>query len=372
MKGNRMQKIWCVVVTGGPGGGKSAVGCIRERLAAYGYYIIIMPEIATEFFMSGFTISKCGLTNYAFQREIIDEQLTREDRYKKRIAQVPGNKKLLIFERGTMDGKAYLENDIFLRMIHQMGYRTAQLRDERYDGIFHLESAAVGAREFYTTTNNPARKETPEEAAARDLKTRQAWVGHPHLRIIKSNTDFNQKMEQFSLSIERLLGIPEPLEIERKLLVAYPNLDELVHRFGAVPVIIEQIYLQKKKGIRERIRRRTQDGYSIFYLTHKRHISDGVNHEIEIRINEATYTNMRKYERDHSRNIIRKERYCFLWDGQYFELDIFQQPKKYNRLALMEIELESRDQHITLPPFIKIIEEVTNDPHFANASLAKK
>lgn len=367
-----MHEMWRIVVTGGPGGGKSAIGCMREHFESYGYRVIVMPEIATELLTSGFTIGIHGLTNYEFQKEILDEQLNRERRYLKRIAQMPGTKKLFIIERGAMDGKAYIPHHEFSRMIHHMGYHIAQLRDERYDGVFHLESAAVGAKEFYTTANNPARKETLEEAAEKDFKTRQAWVGHPHLRVIKSDLDFDKKMHRLGVAIERLIGVPQQIEIERKFLVVHPNLFYLVHQCGAVPIDIDQVYLQKKKGIRQRIRRRSQDGYSIFSLTHKEAIEERIHREVEKRINEKTYRAKLRSQRDHSYDIICKKRYCFLWDGQYFELDIFEQPRRYKGLALMEIELEDKDQPITMPPFIKVIQEVTHDVFFANSSLAKK
>ncbi len=353
-----MRKIWRVVVTGELG---SAVEHMRGHFEAHGYYVLVMQEIAREFFTSGLKIEKNGITNYAFQKEIFEEQLYRESRYMHRIAKVPGDKKLLIFERGAMDRKAYLEDTEFTRMIHQKACRVAELRDERYDGIFHLERAM-----------SPVFKETSGEGAVKDLKVCQAWVGHPHLRIIKNNIYANKKIQNLALAIERLLGIPEPLEIERKFLVKFPNLYELVNKFGAVPLNVEQVYLQKKKNIRQRIRRRAQDGYSVFSSTYKERIEDGVSREVEERISELEYRIRSRYERDRSRRIVRKDRYCFLWNGQYFELDIFHQPKRHSGLALMEIELEQRKQHVDIPPFISVIREVTSDPDFSSSSLAKK
>jgi hypothetical protein len=35
--------------------------------------------------------------------------------------------------------------------------------DRRYDGVFHLVTAAIGAEKFYTLANNTARSETPEQ-----------------------------------------------------------------------------------------------------------------------------------------------------------------------------------------------------------------
>ena len=37
------------------------------------------------------------------------------------------------------------------------GWTWASLRDKRYDRVLHLVTAAIGAEEFYTRSNNTAR-----------------------------------------------------------------------------------------------------------------------------------------------------------------------------------------------------------------------
>lgn len=366
-----MHKMYRMVATGGPGGDKSGLICIRKHFEAHGYRVIIVPEIATEFFMSGLEIESDGLTNEKFQEGVLREQLRREKQYTRLASHMSGDKKLLIFERGTMDSKCYMQERQFASMIGGMGYHVVQLRDERYDAIFHLESAAVAAPQFYTTANNPARKETREQAAAKDFRTRQAWVGHPHLRVIKSEVDFNIKIQRLIHGIERVLGIPEPLEIENKYLVNLPDPNQFIREFNAIPVTIEQVYLNMKGAQRPRIRKRGYGGYFIYYLTSKHRISRGMSRETERRISLQAYRTMMEHDRDPSREIIRKTRYCFLWDGQYFELDLFHKPKRYRHLAILEIEREDISQKVMLPP-LDICEEVTDSSQFYNAALAQK
>lgn len=59
-----------------------------------------------------------------------------------------------------------------------------QLRDRRYEAVIHLVTAAQGAEEFYTNSNNEARYEGMEDAKNLDQKLVNAWVGHPHFSII--------------------------------------------------------------------------------------------------------------------------------------------------------------------------------------------
>ena len=54
------------------------------------------------------------------------------------------------------------------------------MRDNRYDQIIHLITAANGAEEFYRLDNNACRTEGIEQARQIDEKCARAWVGHPY------------------------------------------------------------------------------------------------------------------------------------------------------------------------------------------------
>ena len=66
---------------------------------------------------------------------------------------------------------------------------------------------------------------------------------------------------------------------------------------------------------------------------------------------------------------IRKDRYCLMQNGQYFEIDIYPFAKEN---AIMEIELTSEDQEIKFPEFVEVVKEVTEDKDYSNHSLAIK
>ncbi|MDE6781654.1 MAG: hypothetical protein K2J40_09370, partial [Ruminococcus sp.] len=64
---------------------------------------------------------------------------------------------------------------------------------------------------------------------------------------------------------------------------------------------------------------------------------------------------------------VEKTRYCFDYCGQLFELDVYPFSDK---LAVMELELESEQQEIIFPENIGVIMEITGDSAYSNASLA--
>jgi len=68
------------------------------------------------------------------------------------------------------------------------------LRDNRYDQIIHMVTAANGAEKYYTLDTNSVRTEGLELAREIDKKCANAWLGHPYLNVIDNSTDFEMKI----------------------------------------------------------------------------------------------------------------------------------------------------------------------------------
>ena len=116
-------------------------------------------------------------------------------------------------------GKELEQFDVlFGQLLKELNTDEIELRDG-YDAVFHLVTAAKGAKECYTLENNSARSETVEQAAIADDKIIAAYTGHPHFRIIDNSTEFKTKMVRLVSEISAFLGEPEPFEIERKYLI---------------------------------------------------------------------------------------------------------------------------------------------------------
>ncbi len=215
--------------------------------------------------------------------------------------------------------------------------------------------------------NNAARTETPEQAAALDDKLIAAWTGHPHLRVIDNTTDFNAKMRRLIGEISSFLGEPEPMEIERKYLIQYPNLKALEKLPNCQKVDIMQIYLQSGSAEETRIRQRGQDGNYIYFKTTKRSVSSGKRIEIEERLTQEEFLSLMPHA-DPACRPIRKQRYCLSENGLYYEIDIY---PEWQHQAILEVELHDENQEIVFPDCVKVIREVTNEDAFSNHSLAK-
>jgi CYTH domain-containing protein len=167
------------------------------------------------------------------------------------------------------------------------------------------------------------------------------------------------------------------LEIERKFLVKFPSswsvLAELFDNLIDVKRI-SQTYLKPKDNepcgrIRKTVQGLTGDTDTIYDYNIKKFIEHGVNEETEHEISKSKFD---KYLKDsHPDKItLEKTRFVFKYNDQIFELDVFKGPLK--GIAILEIELKDKKDKIELPPFLKIIKEVSNEKKWNNFELASK
>jgi CYTH domain-containing protein/predicted ATPase len=361
---NRAKRI---VLTGGPCAGKtSALSDITKHLASQGIKVFSVPEVASILIGGGADLGALDIASLlSFERNLIELQLKLEDTYIDLAARWDGPS-VVICDRGTMDVSAYLPPHIWKVLLDGYGWTEVALRDQRYDAIIHLVSAAIGAEDHYTTENNAARNETPDQAAALDRAVQSAWVGHPHLRVVDSASSFETKIEKTLRAIDAVVGSEHTLEVERKFLVDENfNPDDLacLHKC----FYIEQTYLKTNDGSIARVRRRHAEGAATYTHTVKRAVSPGIREETERQITGDEYIHLLAQASPEMR-VIHKQRRCFLWESQYFELDTFIEPRQ--GLSVLELEVDSMDQAFRLPPFIPIKNEVTTDETYTNYALA--
>ncbi len=356
-----------IVLTGGPCAGKTtALSWISNYFSKRGYIVIFVPETATELISNGVAPWTCG-TNYDYQMCQIKLQKIKEEIFEEGARSMKSDKILIVCDRGVLDNKAYMKSVEFKQILKELGTNETKERDS-YDAVFHLVSAAKGKEEVYTLANNAARTETVEQAIKLDDKVIEAWTGHPHFRIIDNSTDFEEKLERLLKEISSFLGEPEPLEIERKFLIYYPNLKELENMPNCTKVDITQTYLKSDDDTERRVRSRGIDGDYMYYLTEKKTITGLKRIETERRLSQDEYVKL-LMESDNSLHTIHKTRYCLSSNNQYFEIDIY---PEWDRQAIMEIELSSEDEEIKVPNFIKVIKEVTDNEEYKNHQMAKE
>ena len=364
-----MKNIKRIVLTGGPCAGKTtALVRIIEHFSSLGYKVFTIPEVPTLYSQGGWNyLTKNYNLYYEGERAILETQLALEDSFM-RMAEVCTKPTLIVCDRGTMDISAYMTPEMWEDITSKSNTNSGELRS-RYDAILHMVSAADGAEQYYTTATNATRYEQMNEEGLRiarelDKKVIKAWTGHPHLRVINNNDDFNAKLNRVLLEISNVLELPKPIEEERKYIVEIT---------GELPDCIEseitQTYLVGEPGSEIRLRRRGWGSKFVNVHTTKKKISATEELVTERQVNNNLYQSMLQ-QADPYRHTIRKNRKRFIWKGQFFELDSFLEP--VDNLIILETKGMADHTTINFPPFLKIIEDITGNQQYYNYNIALK
>jgi predicted ATPase len=171
-----------VVLTGGPGAGKTAVlEVVRRHFCAH---VAVLPEAASVVFGGGFPRAEGVPARKAAQRAIYRVQLELERMVlEERVAAVA------LCDRGTLDGLAYWPGppeELFGDVATDLG---AEL--SRYATVIHLRTPPT---ERGYDHRNPLRVESASEAARLDERIAAAWSRHPRRFFVESADDFLDKL----------------------------------------------------------------------------------------------------------------------------------------------------------------------------------
>lgn len=182
-----------IVLTGGPAAGKTT---LTRRLAeSRPDRFILVPEAATQVYEILQTrwdrLDIAGRQDV--QRRIYHLQIEQE---RLALAEHPG--KVLILDRGTVDGAAYWPAgpDDYWR---DLG--TTHARElARYGAVIWMQScAAIGL--YDGDASNPCRFEDAATAVASGEVLKHLWSGHPNLHFVDAYPRLDEKL----LAVERLV-----------------------------------------------------------------------------------------------------------------------------------------------------------------------
>lgn len=363
-----MKEIHKIVITGGPCGGKTtALEVVSKIFREEGFTVLTVNETATELIKDGikpFGNEKDRLKILDFQKLILEAQLAKE-KIREYAANVCENEKVVILhDRGIFDNRAYLTDEEFQKMIEEKGLKEAKMLSN-YDLVIHLVTAANGKEEYYTTLNNTARTETPEEARKKDDDTMEAWSNHPNLKIVGNDCLFDEKMHIVGNIIRDHLGKKEVIEQE-KYIVEFDRFDlvelcnkQLVHMFKEEIVEFAKSYNDTED---EMYRKSTINGSSYYTYTKIRYNVDGTKTTVQRNVTEEEFLNeLDKIDGEG----IEKTRYNFIFNGERYRLDMYHDPSK---LTTLERDVTNK-KNKTLPGFIKSKHEITDDRDYSTLNI---
>lgn len=190
-----MKKQIKVVLTGGPGGGKTtALDLFRRELRDQ---VAVVPEAATVLFQGGIKRSDDEQTLKATQKAIFELQKNLEDIQAKAYPE-----RLLICDRGTIDGLAYWpgEEKEFFDLVDSNFEEEIQ----QYDAVIFFETAASSGQDI--NSNNPVRNESNQQAIDLDKRLQDIWSKHPNFHFVSSSESFIKKIMFGIMTIENVIN----------------------------------------------------------------------------------------------------------------------------------------------------------------------
>lgn len=173
-----------IVITGGPGAGKTALLEIaRKNLCEH---VAILPESATIIFMGGFWRHNSMPSLKATQRAIYHVQRELEQ-----MVEEENQFSVALCDRGTLDGLAYWPADD-ASFWQEIGSSQA-IELSRYSAVIHLRTPL--ADQGYNNSN-PVRIETVKQALEIDKKIEKVWEQHPRRFFVESGDNFLEKVQE--------------------------------------------------------------------------------------------------------------------------------------------------------------------------------
>ena len=183
-----------IVLTGGPGAGKTTAAALLRR--EIGKELVVVPEAATMLFAGGFPRYTSGFAIKATQKAIYHVQRNLED---VQTAQYPD--RVLLCDRGTVDSSIYWP-DGSENFFSELGTEL-KVEFSRYEAVVFLETAAVGNIDI--EGNNPIRRESLNEAIDLDRRLKGVWERHPNFYFIPHENSFMKKINKAHELIQQII-----------------------------------------------------------------------------------------------------------------------------------------------------------------------
>lgn len=358
-------KIVKVVLTGGPGGGKTSVLNAIKNLAITeeGYKNIIklgdkkiklvtISETATELISSGITPTEAERI-YDFQDILFEIQKSKEESSIKSLRfGYDADIILFLYDRGLLDGMAYLDKKgEFEDIMASKDVKELDILD-KYDLVLDLLSTATCAPEKYGFESNEARFEDVEWAKSVDRKTSAAWVGHRNMKLFDSGVSLEEEVNNVIEYLKDYILNGSNIEKEEYFIenspVSFSKYNDVNSR--RINVVNTHIDFGIDNVVDTILVKRTYRGYSTYFLQFVTKGSEKARIIKDERIDENTYK--RLLTRYDIKNVEEKKELSFVEGKHLYKVSF------YNDFTTLEVEKGLDNEEIIIPKDIKIIRKI--------------
>eukprot|EP00746_Dinoflagellata_sp_MGD_P002951 gnl/MRDRNA2_/MRDRNA2_105755_c0_seq1.p1 gnl/MRDRNA2_/MRDRNA2_105755_c0~~gnl/MRDRNA2_/MRDRNA2_105755_c0_seq1.p1 ORF type:complete len:478 (+),score=75.50 gnl/MRDRNA2_/MRDRNA2_105755_c0_seq1:84-1517(+) len=342
-----------VLLTGGPGGGKSsALACLRDRLTKRGFQVLVVPETATPLFgnSGGYDSAWHGTKKHVELQKILTRYQLDQEKAFRGLAQLRDKPFVLLHDRGCLDGRLFCTETEWAETLEALDINEADLL-KNYDLVIHMTTCASGSTnkfyEFGPGSSNPARYHNAEQAIETDCQAQQIYKAHPQVRVVANFPEFQDKLDTVvryvteavecenvgsnvrercllpceggdNLQETSMCCAPWPAEVSRDIFdIDITFLDssrtESIRRRCRVQKISEP---QLKEVLPGDIP--IEDSQALYEYRHERKVEGKTLTTRRVLGRDAYY--LAKHRSESTSIDVRKRAICFIWEGYYYEI----------------------------------------------------
>ena len=396
-------RVWNFVLTGGPCAGKStALARVKSFLQNRGFYVATVSESAT--FLHNNGLGFYPKSPLMFQYAVTGTQYDHERRvraYAASMARAENRSAVVLHDRGLQDGKSYCTEEEWATVLRGVSLPVERKNlFKRYDAVFHLVTAAIGASKHYTKQSSDGkmvRHETPEQAKDLDRKLRSAWEGHPKLKVFENRGTFEDKLKSLVEHICYIMDIPhthkKPYKFRlRSLPKTFPasglnnmSTSVFMKTYIRIPDLMEPDASDTKASAPIMfLRQRNQQALDV----RNEQSLDILSHKLKVikQVGGQTIENVRSLSRreyvdylrfaDPSRHVVKQRRIQFSYKGKFYEVIEYLSPPREDPLLLLNVHVASSSSEnfaiSDVPDFLDVNGDVSGRTAFSAHYLSLK
>ena len=265
-----------------------------------------------------------------------------------------------------------------------LGVSTVQIRDNRYDAVIHMVTAADGAAEFYATVTGEARYESVDQAKEKDEQLRQAYMGHVKWFLIgnKDCNSFKEKIQKTKEAVLDVLGKSAGTHFHKKyLLKKDPKADSSVLPIDLSAIdqnCFEEIHLsetfidyQTAEGEVVSCSVEKKGSKNSYTYTHKLLLKKNDQKVLKKRSISASEYIQYKSQIKAGTITLRSKRVCIIDEGIYVIIEYYNESDGQPMLGIIQVK-KGAATNIELPSYIRTYREVTDEHQYQAECLCKE
>ena len=151
---------------------------------------------------------------------------------------------------------------------------------------------------------------------------------------------------------------------------SFYNQDKIPEYIHVEQFDVVEVFLHSEDGCESKIRKRGQHGSYTYVHSLRIRGDDNFKHELKKPITARDF-NILWQQKDDTKRPLNKSRKCFIYIQQLYVIDSIEDQNK-KKIHLLRFDTQAKDANdVYIPPFLKVLKEVSDEKEFSSFFLSK-